>query len=221
MKKIERKYVVVILLVGTMLFYAVSLYVSDKNAEYTAQLKILIAQQENTITSLAEVTDRNGADSVVSKIIKDCVPEDRQRFDELLGDLGTLPYSEIVEVDQLFDACGDFFAERKALMTARLNREYEVYVDYVGLLNMIDARAEAVMYPLDSWSELVTLELNRSELSSQLVSIQKDIILALLDGVSIQSEQMRTEVAKAQEAQDTLSYTGVRIDTLREGILGL
>ena len=221
MKNIDRKYVVVALLVLGFLFYGVSSYVNAQQAEYVAQIKILIAQQETTLTSLAGVTDRNGADATVAEIIKDCAVEDRQRFDTLLGNLNVLPYVQIVEVDQLFDTCGDFFAERKALMTARLSREYEVYADYITLLDIVDSRTESLSYPLNEWSQLVSLELERSNLSSTLVLIQKDIILALLAGVSIESEQMLSEITKAQEVQDTLSYTGVKIDSLREGIMGL
>lgn len=221
MKKIERKYVFAGLVAFGLVFYGTSLYVSAQQAEYVAQIKILIAEQETTITSLAEVTDRNGADAVVSRIIKDCATEDRQRFDVLLGSLGELSSVELKEVNQLFGSCGSFFAERKALMTARLTREYEVYVGYVELLNIVDSKAKVLEYPLTKWSELVALEAGRSTLSSELVLIQKNIILALLEGVSIQSAQMLEQVTNAQEAKDTLSYTGVRIDALREAIIGL
>jgi len=215
------KYVFVSLLVIASIFYGVSLYVHAQQAEYVAMMKLLVSEQETTLVSIAEVTDRNGADATVAAIVKDCDTEDRQRFDELLGLLGELNRIELIEVDQLFGACGNFYAERKALMIARLNREFEVYEDYVALLDIVDSRSDGVLYPVAKWSELAVLETQRSVLSSELVTIQKDIILALLEGVSIQSEQMLSEVTKAQEAKDTLSYTGVRIDTLREDIIGL
>lgn len=206
---------------GLLLFLALSAYLKDQKSEAVSEIKVLIAQQETTIISLAEVTDRNGGDAVVSEIIKDCIPEDRQKFDELLGSLANLKYTEIVEVDQLFDACGDFFAERKSLMVARLAREFEVYNDYVTLLRIIDDSAAYVQYPLDDWSELVSLEKQRSQLTSELVKIQKAIIAALLEGVPVSSQQMLDEITKAREAQETLSFTGVKIDALREGIMKL
>lgn len=221
MKKIDKKYTFGGLIVLGVAFYSVSLYIHTQQIEYVSMMKLLVSEQETTLVSIAEVTDRNGADAVVAKIIEDCATPDRQRFDELLGSLGSLNKTELVEVNQLFGSCGNFYAQRKSLMVARLNREFEVYEDYIKLLNVVDSRSEPVLYPVAQWEELVSLESQRSTLSSELVKIQKDIILALLDGVSIQSEQMLAEVNKAQEAKDTLSYVGVKIDTLREDIIGL
>ena len=221
MIKKDLQYTFAGLVVLGVVFYCVSLYVQAQQAEYVSMMRLLVSEQETTLVSIAEVTDRNGADAIVASIVNDCVTEDRQRFDALLGSLGELSQAELVEVNQLFGACGNFYAERKALMVARLHREFEVYEDYVRLLDVVDSRSESIVYPVAMWAELTALESQRSTLSSELVMIQKDIILALLDGVSIQSKQMLTEVTKAQEAKDTLSYTGVKIDTLREDIIGL
>ncbi|MFT7506919.1 MAG: hypothetical protein ACI92I_000055 [Acidimicrobiales bacterium] len=221
MKNIEKKYIFGSLIILGSVFYGVSLYIHTQQAEYVSTMKLLVSEQETTLISIAEVTDRNGADAVVAEIVKDCDTQDRQKFDELLGNLGTLNKAELVEVDQLFGACGDFYAERKALMVARLNREFEVYQDYVTLLDIVDSRSEQIFYPVAKWSELASFELQRSSLSSELVVIQKDIIQALLDGVSVQSAQMLSEVTKAQEVNDTLSYIGVKIDAIREDIIGL
>jgi len=221
MIKKDLQYTFAGLVVLGVVFYCVSLYVQAQQAEYVSMMRLLVSEQETTLVSIAEVTDRNGADAIVASIVNDCVTKDRQRFDTLLGSLGELSQAELVEVNQLFGACGNFYAERKALMVARLHREFEVYEDYVRLLDVVDSRSESIVYPVAMWAELTALESQRSTLSSELVMIQKDIILALLDGVSIQSKQMLTEVTKAQEAKDTLSYTGVKIDTLREDIIGL
>jgi hypothetical protein len=221
MKNIKKKYIFGSLVIIGSLFYGVSFYIHAQQAEYVSMMKLLVAEQETTLISIAEVTDRNGADAVVAEIVKDCDIVDRQKFDALLGNLGTLTKVELVEVDQLFGACGNFYAERKALMVARLNREFEVYQDYVTLLDTVDSRSEEILYPVAKWSELTAFELQRSSLSYELVVIQKDIIQTLLDGVSIQSAQMLSEVTKAQEVNDTLSYIGVKIDTIREDIIGL
>ena len=221
MKKIDTRYVVAGLIGVGILFFGVSSYVHTKQAEYVSMMKVLIAQQETTLISIAEVTDRNGADAVVAGIIEDCDADERLAFDDLLGRLGSLHRLELVEVDQLFSACGNFYAQRKALMIARLDREYQVYADYVALLNVVDSKAQDISYPTQKWSDLVGMELQRSELSSQLVVIQENIIDGLRAGASVQSEELHTEVTNAQEAKDTLSYLGVKIDTLREDIIGL
>ena len=221
MKKIDTKYVSIGLMTLGILFFAVSYYVQNQQAEYVSMMKVLIAQQETTLTSIAEVTDRNGADAVVAGIIQDCEFEDRKRFDELLSTLSTLQQSELIEIDNLFNACGDFYAQRKALMVARLEREYEVYRDYVDLLNVVDSKVEEITYPTQKWNDLVSLEMTRSELSLELVSIQKDIIDALLNKVKATSDEMKEKITQAQVVRDNLSLVGVKIDTLREDIIGL
>jgi hypothetical protein len=220
-KKIETKYIVAILGLLGVLFLGVSYYIQSQQSEYISMMKVLIAQQETTLTSIAEVTDRNGADAVVTAIIRDCQLEDRQRFDELLSSLQALNNKELSEVDNLFNACGDFYAQRKALMVARLSREFEVYEDYVVLLQVVDSREKTIEYPVEKWSQLVSFEKERSELSSELVSIQKDIIDALINGVSADAVSMKEKVAQAQEVKDNLSLLGVKIDALRDDVIDL
>jgi hypothetical protein len=221
MKKIKTKHIVGVLTGIGVVCFLTSWYVHDAHAEYAVQMKLLIAEQSATLISIAEVTDRDGADAIVSAIIQDCAQEDRSRFDTLLGKLSTVNRAELVEVSQLFDSCGNYYSQRKAVMVARLDREYEVYREYVHLLSLVDAKAEKVTYPVEKWEELVTMEGTRSELSSSLVRIQDEIIIALLDNVPIDSEEMLAKISEAQDAQDTLAYTGSLIDVLREDIIGL
>ena len=221
MHTLTKKHVVILLLIAGLFFLGSSWYVKNKQADYAAELKLLIAEQAATLVAIAEVTDRDGADAVVSRLVKDCELEDRARFDTLLGRLAQLQRAEQVEVQQLFDACGDFYAERKAVMVARLKREYEVYADYITLLSIADTRKDFPSYPTQQWSELVELEQQRSDISTQLVAIQGDLIDALLDGVLVGSAEMIAKITVAQELKDNLGFIGIKIDTLREEIIGL
>lgn len=221
MQKKETKYILFGLLGAGFLFFLVSLYVHVQESEYVSLVELRIAKQEAVLIAIAEVTDRDGADAVVSSVLKDCSTEDRQQFDQMLGSLAMLKGAELVKVNQLFSACGNFYAERKAMMVARFVREFEVYQDYVELRTLVDSRTLTITYPVESWLELVGLEQRRSDLFSELVQIQGEIITTLLDNVSIDSERMQKSVVRAQEVKDTISYTGAKIDTLRDAIVGL
>ena len=203
------------------IFLATSWYVHEAESDMTTQVKLLIADQTDTLSSIAEIMDRDGIDAVVSQVIKDCAQSDRERFDTLLGNLATLSSSQLVEVERLFASCGNFYAERKAVMLMRLAREYEVYVSYVDLLSRFDSRTKTVTYPVDSWKALVDLEASRSQLALKLVEIQHDIITELRNGATISSEAIKTQITRANEVKETLTYTGEQIDRLRESIINL
>ncbi len=202
-----------------IVFLSATAYIRVQQSAYVQAIQLLLAQQTATLISIAEVTDRNGVDSAVAPLVQDC-PK-RQRFDDLLSKLATLNNKELQEVDQLFEACGDYYVQRKSVMVARFEREYEIYREYLQLLQKADIRIDINNYPADKWKTLVSLEKQRSALAKELVRIQGDIITALLDGVSISSSTMRDMLAEAQEVKDTLAYTGIQIDTLREEIMRL
>ena len=204
-----------------IIFLGASFYVKEQQSEYVAQIKLYATAQEKTIATLAQTIDQDGADAVVSALIVDCESENRKRFDALLGTLDTLSRVELQEVDSLFDACGDYFAQRRAVMVARLSREFEVYQDYVSLLEVADKRVSLTEYPVADWSRVVEMEEKRSDLSKELVRIQKDIIVELLKGTPPTAKEIRSKVAEASEVKDTLAYLGIQIDSIRDEVIGL
>lgn len=208
-------------IIVALVFLGTSWYVHESEADMAAEIKLLIAEQEVTLSSIAELTDRDGADSVVSNIIKDCAPAERERFDSLLARLSTLNAMELVEVDRLFASCGNYYAERKSAMVARFQREYEVYEAYVDLLSHINSKAALIEYPRETWGELVSLETMRSKLASELVQIQLQIITELRAGAGVSSDAIQVQITQANEVKESLSFTGVQIDRLRENVLRL
>ena len=190
-------------------------------SEYVSATRLKIAEQETTLASLSELIGRDGAAEVVSAIIQDCSPANRERFDTLLGRLSTLQGAELREVEQLFNACANFYPERKAVMTARFEREYEVYVDLIDILTRVEQDAPYLTYQTEAWGELVRLEKERSTLTTELVEVQGTIIRALLDGTPVASTQMQQLLAQGQEVKDALLFVSMQIDTLRTDILDL
>ncbi len=204
-----------------LVFLAASLYIEDAQSEYILKTQLTIAEQETRLAAIAELTARDGADAVVEEIIKDCTPENRERFDTLLSSLSQLGRPELREVESLFSACGNFYAERKAVMVSRLSREFEVYEDLIGILALFDKKAYGITYNVSGWKELVEMEQERSRLSTQLVQIQGDIIDALLAQSPIGSDEMQALLAQGQETKDSLELLSIQIDKRRQELLDL
>ena len=196
-------------------------YVGETKADTIAVTRLKIAEQEKRLATIAEVTGRDGADAVVEKIIQDCNAENRARFDTKLSQLPTLRGSELVEVEQLFSACGNFYAERKAVMVARLEREYEMYLDLLSILALVDSKTAELEYDGASWGRLVAKEVERSTLSTKLVEIQGNIITDLKSNVSVSSDVMQATMVEGQKTKEKLIAISSEIYTLRQEILDL
>lgn len=219
--KIHIRTIITFSLFVFLVFLAASTYMRFERDNYALQTRVKIAEQETTLAAIAELVNRDGADAVVEQIILDCSPQNRERFDTLLSNLAELHGTQLVEVEQLFNACGNFFAERKAVMVARLEREYEVYKDLIEILALADKKAGTVAYDVGLWGELVSLEKERSTLSSQLVDLQGRIITSLLDGESVESDAMQLLLVEGKQTREKLFELSAKINTLRESLLSV
>jgi len=202
-------------------FLVASYYIKEVKADYTIQTKLKIAEQETILSSIADLINRDGADAVVAEIIKDCSLENRARFDTLLSQLGTLKGKELDETKSLFGACANFFAQRTAVMVARLEREYEVYVDLVDLLSVVESATAEVLYNKERWAERVLLEKQRSSLSTELVVVQGKIIDALLENKQIASDDMQLLLVEGQQTKEKLTVITAEINNFRQGKLDI
>lgn len=206
--------------VGVVLFGA-SYFVEQHKEQAVSEITLAIVEQEKTLSNIAEVTDRNGADSVVERIIVDCSLKDRVRFDELLGRLASVNGTELDEVDNLFDKCAGFYSERKAMMVARMEREYEVYTTMVDLLETVDDPITVAEYDVDGWGRLLDLEKRRSELFAEQVTIQKNIIIDLQAGETPTAKPIQEKMNTAREVAEELLVINKQSDEQRAKLLGL
>jgi hypothetical protein len=221
LKTIHRKSVYIVL--GSLLvLLAVNIwYIRETNSDIVSSTKLKIAEQEKRLASIAEVTGRDGADAVVEKIIQDCSADKRARFDTQLSKLPTLKGVELVDVEQLFSTCGNFFAQRKAVMVSRLEREYEMYLDFLEVLALVDSKDAILEYDAERWGVLVKKEVERSALSTKLVEIQGEIINNLKANVSVTSDAMQATLVEGQKTKEALLSISSEIYTLRQSILDI
>lgn len=193
---------------------AVSLgaFVAHYNQErVVATMYAQLDAQRAILYELALITDRNDADEVISKIINDC-PR-RAEFESLLNQLGTLSKKELVTVQNLYESCGGFYAERKALMVSRLVRELDVAKQLYALLVLVDGTVPEA-YQLEVWESLTQLEQSRSELLTNQSEIQSRIITLLISGHTVGSSDVRTLVDEAQDIAEILNVRNHEIDKL-------
>lgn len=216
-----KKISVVLLGIG-LLYLLVNAIVDFRLRDIAHNLQLQIAEQEAVLATVAETTARNGADAVTESIIRDCPLTERVAFDTLLGRLDAgLSQEELSELDRLFGRCGGFFAERKAVMVARLSREIEVYEDYVHQLGIVVRKDLTEANSLNKWQDLQQAEQNQSELFAELVRLQDQIITALLDGNSQDSSAVRALVQEAHETRGTLVVSSKQASSIRAELISL
>lgn len=200
-------------LIGLAVTIAIGAFVAHYNQQKVASsIKEHLDTQANKLWDLAVVTDRNGADEVISRIIADC-PR-RGEYETLLNELGILSKKELITVQNLYESCGSFYAERKALMVSKLARELEIAEEYAEVLSYLDKKTVS-SYKLDTWKEIVSKEEMRSSLLSDQTIIQSKIIALLISGATSSSKDVRALVQEAQEITELLNVQDHEIDTLR------
>ncbi len=201
------------LVAGSLILGSWVAHTNQRDVE--SRITARIAAQETLMASLADITDRNGADEIIETIVEDC-PR-RAEYEELLNSLETLSKKDLIAAQNLYESCGSFYAERKALMVAKLDREYQIYSEYIELLTELQENSESFSNA-KKWEELVTYEKTRSTLLNEQEVIQSKIISSLISGSTVQSKDIVQLVHDAGEIGELLGVHDFKIDELREGL---
>lgn len=165
--------------------------------------------------ALAEATDRNGADDDIAALITPCVR--RTEYESLLINLGSLTKKDLVLLQNLYEECGYIEPTTKALMVAKLEREFKNYEKLLQLLSMLTT-ADPIEYKREVWGDIVSREKMRSALLVDLGSIQKEIISALISGATVTSGNVQTFVGNAQDIGQRLIVYDREIDKARAAV---
>ncbi len=217
---IQTKHVVLAaVLLSLCVVILATVYIQLRTEKVSAALQSSLISQEKRLAELAILTKADSADSVLDSVIKDCSLENRVRFDAQLSRLASLSPQELKEIEPLFDACGSFFAEKKALMSLRLQREYEVFKDLMSIVETfedIDSKYESVS---TNWGLLTDLESERARLALTLVQIQKNIISELRKGTSVRADSVEVLTVEGQKTKDKLIEIGIQVNDLHTKLL--
>jgi hypothetical protein len=196
--------------------------VKDELSRANMAIDIQIKDQELALVEIADVTRQNGADEVTESIVVDCAPTERQRFDGLLNQLSTaISRTELMELDSLFFKCGSFFADRKAIMAVRLEREASIYTDYVALRTELIGTDERLSKRQVLWEQVAKDELALATEFNELVDLQREIIMTLLAGKDRNSPEISATLAKVNEVRNAMTIRVSQIENARQELRSL
>lgn len=201
------------ILVVVVVIVAASFFIHSKQKEGIKAINTHIEQRETEIMRLSDLTSRNAGDNVINEIINDC-PR-RAQFESLLTELASLNQTKLLEIQQLFDSCGDYYAILKSIMVFRIEKEFESLSELFVLKSIVEEDNE-LKDRITLWNELIELEKKRRDLLTEQVAIQESIITSLIRGHRATSPQISTEIVRAQEVGELLSVHSLQIQKLHE-----
>ncbi len=212
-ENLQKHALVSLILLGiALVFVGGTWFVHHNQRTMEAQVRTMLDEEQAYIATLANITDSNGADSLVQTIVSDC-PR-RSEYEGLLNSLATLNKRDLLSVQTLGESCGNFYAERKALMVAKLEREFEQYTKLLTLLSTLTDH-DVNLYHEKEWEEIISLEKSRGTALRDQERLQSDIVTALISGASVQSTEVTTLVRDAQDIGELLVVYNQRIDEIR------
>jgi hypothetical protein len=202
----QKKSIVITFCVGLcIVLFAVASYIEVSREKYTYATQHALTLQKQLLEETLSLLQNEKASPEVAQILVDCELASRVRFDEQLGKLSELKGQQLVEIEQLFTACGNYFAQQNAIMVLFLEKEFLVYQQLVTLLET---------YELEKWQQIVAREKKKSALSLELVAIQGDIISGLRNNLSLSSDEIQALSVAGQQTRDALlSLTSLIIKT--------
>ena len=216
------KNIIVILLGISIVYLLFNASVKNRLHDIELNSRAQVSEQQVRLVTIAEATARNGADTVTETTIRDCAVTERVSFEALLDRLDSgLTRSELVELDRLFGRCGNFYSIKKAVMVAKLTREIEMYEVLVNHLNTIVKDDITIDFSVDDWLLLSEMENKQSVLFAHLVNLQDRIIVTLLDGKSVSSEEIKEILHEVNETQETLGVINSQASQIRSSLVPL
>ncbi len=208
----------ILLVAGSLL--GVQFLVQEKLENLQAIITEQVTNQQERVIFAAKVTAGSEVDKSIEKIVMDWSVNDRSEFDTLLSQLDTSYASiDLLRLDNLFGRCGGFFAKQKAVTTAKLEREVEIFAALIEQLEVVTNTKTVESYRLSEWQALAQEEQKQSDLFSQLVTKQEVIIKALLEGKKPESEELKKIMQETQQVQQTLLVASKQTTEIRSQLI--
>jgi len=209
--------IILVVILGLTVLAAIQI-ADQRTATYQTLVTTQINEQTQRVSTLAEATARTQVADTVGAIVQDCPLPKRVEFDQLLGQLDDgLSRADLLTLDQLFDACANIQALRKAVMVDRLNREIAVLDTYSQQLQSLKGQSEPLA-DVATWQAVAALEATQSDGFAGLVVAQKQIIDALLEGKTADSPEMIMILDTVREIQESLLLSNTQAAQLRAGL---
>ncbi|MEZ4104336.1 MAG: hypothetical protein R3B60_03555 [Candidatus Paceibacterota bacterium] len=208
------------IVLGILVIYFLSTAISDKKLN---SVKILLDNEiENQlilVKELASITGRGGGNELTEAVVPKCPIETRQKFDSLLSSLDKgLTKIELTELNSLFNQCGYVFVGQRTVMLSQLQREIEI-VEQMVLQRSILGDFDEVAVDISGWKELVSLEKSIRDEFESLVTVQRQIILSLLQTNDLRSKEIIELRDKASNIKGKLIVVTEKASTIRSNLI--
>jgi hypothetical protein len=211
----QKKELLIGLMVGVMVVFFVSSYVVNKRVQsfYDMATSAYQAKEDKAI-EVAKLLARGAATTEIEQLVPECVVDDMVAYDSLLSSLDKgLSYGDLTRLKELFAICGDVAARRRALMTMLLSSHAS---DLETMSQMVSATGKEVDKDrVAKWQELAKKEEAISQLFNSLVAAQESIIVALLKNVPATSITVENIRATAQSLREEMVSLTEEVTKLR------
>jgi hypothetical protein len=100
-------------------------------------------------------------------------------------------------------------------MAARFEREVQVYEQFTQRLQTLEPRIDLNTYATPTWKELAHYEREQSTLFETLVTLQGQIIVALVAGKGVGDPALAELLTMVRETQEMQAYNVAKMRDLR------
>lgn len=196
-------------IVGILIIYLFSNLTVNKKLNYiNDNLNSLISEELENTKDLAKIVVRNGTNEQTKNfLIRACSSEETANYEELLSNINKeLSHSSLQELNQLFNHCGYYDIEKRSLMTFQLRQS----VEKLELFNHLGQGAlkKDLVVNLTDWQTFLNKEEEINKSFIKLAEIQREIIIALLNGEkngSVILEGLRQRAGEIRGEADLLT----------------
>lgn len=216
----KRKDLVVGIVIGAIAVFFISSWISKGRVDQTiSYYDAGITSQTQTVKDVAKVLGRGAATSQIELVVPECPLDQMVAYDSLLSALDNgLSRPQLVELDGLFNICGDVAANRRAGTALQLTYEVALLRTYIeGRALLSGTKIEDSN--IAKWEELAKKETEIADLFVKLVQSQDAIITTLLTGVAPTSINVENIRATAQKLREDLNAVAGEASILRTELI--
>ncbi len=220
MKKLfNNKHLILGVVVGAMLVFIISNFTTERklnNLQLT--LDLAIDKSLNETQDLAFLIGEGALTKGAESIIADCKPNERAAFEGKLNNLDKgLSRVDLLEVDTLFSRCAPVQSVRRTLMVMDLARNIQT-LDSLLIQRKQIGEYTKYDYKVENLKKLLVSEQKITELSFDLVYLQRDIIDLLLAGKSANSNEANVLKEKGAKLHQEILQVATEASIYREAI---
>ena len=202
----NNRYLITGMIVGAVVVYFVSNFTTERKlSQLQLSLDTSIEEASQETVELALEVGRGGQMHKATALIADCSSSERDTYEALLAGLDEgLSAADLADLDNLFSRCAPIQAVRRTLMNMDLARRVDNFEELVNQRKQIGTYKQ-YDNELATLNLIVQLEEDITEISFDLVYLQREIINVLLSGGSRDSEKAMELKKRGVELRTELS----------------